>query len=210
LGNARPSAPPVEAAARAPAATPPSRRRAVHDHVHYGALKLSAFQRLDGGGGGLVLKFDKGKAPGAAPAAPAHADRADLPVGRKDLLQITIGDLRGQVAHEQGGQSIALYLSGAATVARARSTLGAFSRPSQRLGARQPPHLGLRYEVALPLRLAKYAIFLNGLPESCQQVLLRLAVPKLDKHKDILSSRGLRVQAASLCCADVRAASDPH
>jgi hypothetical protein len=45
--------------------------------------------------------------------------------------------------------------------------------------------------VALPLRLAKYAIFLNGLPESCQQVLLRLAIPKLDKHKGILSSRGL-------------------
>jgi hypothetical protein len=163
----------------------------VHDHVHHGTLKFDAFQSLDGGGGGLVLEFDKGKAPGASPPTPADADGSDLPVGRKDFLQVTIGDLWGQVAHEQSGQSSALYLSGAATIARARSTFGAFSGPSQRLGARQPPRLGLRHEVALPFRLAKYAIFLNGLPEPCQQVLLRLAVPKLNKHKDILSSRGL-------------------
>ena len=187
FGNARPSAPPVEAAARAPVATPPGRRWAVHDHVHHRALKLSALQSLDGGSGSLVLKFDKSKAPGAAPATMGDADGADLPVGRKDLLQITIGDLRGQVTHEQSGQSNALYLSGAAIIARARSTFGPLSRPSQRLGERQPSRLGLRYEVALPLRLAKYAIFLNGLSEPCQQALLRFAFPKLNKHKDILS-----------------------
>jgi hypothetical protein len=41
--------------------------------------------------------------------------------------------------------------------------------------------------MAFHLRLAKNAISLNGLSEPCQQVLLRLAFPKLNKHKDILS-----------------------
>ena len=136
LRNARPSASPVEAAPRTPTATPPGRRGAVHDHVHHRALKLSALQSLDGGSGRLILKLDKSKTSRAAPATMGDADGTDLPVGRKDLLQITIGDLWGQVAHEQSGQSNALCLSGAATIARARSTFGPLSRPSQRLGAR--------------------------------------------------------------------------
>jgi hypothetical protein len=45
--------------------------------------------------------------------------------------------------------------------------------------------------VALPLRLAKYAVFLDGLPEPRKQVLLRLAFPELNKHKNVLSSRRL-------------------
>jgi hypothetical protein len=49
--------------------------------------------------------------------------------------------------------------------------------------------------MALPLRLAKNAIFLNSLSESGQQVVLRLAFPKLNKHKDILSSHGLALSS---------------
>jgi hypothetical protein len=45
--------------------------------------------------------------------------------------------------------------------------------------------------MALHLRLAENTVSLNGLSEPCQQVLLRLAIPKLDKHKDILSWHGL-------------------
>ena len=45
--------------------------------------------------------------------------------------------------------------------------------------------------MALHLRLAKNAVSLDGLAEPCYQVLLRLAVPKLNKHKDILCLRGL-------------------
>ena len=44
--------------------------------------------------------------------------------------------------------------------------------------------------MALHLRLAENAVFLNGLSEPCQQVLLRLAVSKLDKHEDTLASDG--------------------
>jgi hypothetical protein len=40
--------------------------------------------------------------------------------------------------------------------------------------------------VALHLGVAKNAIFLDGLPEARQEVVLRLAFPKLDKHKGIL------------------------
>jgi hypothetical protein len=42
--------------------------------------------------------------------------------------------------------------------------------------------------MALHLRLAKNTISLNGLAKPGQQVFLRLAIPELNKHKDILSS----------------------
>jgi len=54
--------------------------------------------------------------------------------------------------------------------------------------------------VALHLGVAKDAIFLDGLPEARQEVVLRLALPKLNKHKGILP------QAASGSCVAGRSA----
>jgi len=65
--------------------------------------------------------------------------------------------------------------------------------------------------MALPLCLAKNAISLNDLSEPGQQVLLRLAFPKLNKHKDILSPHtALPFQAVSLCREGQRAMSGPY
>jgi hypothetical protein len=73
---------------------------------------------------------------------------------------------------------------------------GALARASScRLRLGQPSCLWLRDEMALHLRLAKDASFLNGLSEPGQQVLLRLAFPELNKHKDILSSHALALSS---------------
>jgi hypothetical protein len=49
--------------------------------------------------------------------------------------------------------------------------------------------------MAFHLRLAKNAISLNGLAESGQQALLRLPFAKLNKHENILSSRGVALSS---------------
>jgi hypothetical protein len=69
--------------------------------------------------------------------------------------------------------------------------IGTLPNPSQCLGALQPPHLRLRYEVAPLLGFAKNAISLDRLSESCQQALLRFTFSQLNKHKDILSGHRL-------------------
>ena len=93
--SGRLSAPPPEAARPPPAPAPPGGRRVVYDHIHHGSLKLGAFQSFDGGRRSLFVKLDKSKALRPAPAITGNADGADLPIDREDLLQITIGDLRG-------------------------------------------------------------------------------------------------------------------
>jgi hypothetical protein len=72
-------------------------------------------------------------------------------------------------------------LCGAATVGRVQRVQleGALPGPSQRLGARHPPRLRLRYEVAPPLCLAQDAVSLKLLPETTQKMFLRFALAEL-------------------------------
>jgi len=54
--------------------------------------------------------------------------------------------------------------------------------PAQRLGARHPARLRLRYEVAPPLCLAQDAVSLKLLPETTQKMFLRLALAEFYKQ----------------------------
>lgn len=71
-----------------------------------------------------------------------------------------------------------LCLGGAATVGRARLE-GTLPGPSHRLGACEPPRLGLRYKVAPPLCFAQDAVSLHPLPKAAQQLFLSFAFPEL-------------------------------
>jgi hypothetical protein len=86
---------------------------------------------------------------------------------------------------------------------------GALPGPSQRLGARHPPRLRLRYEVAPPLCLAQDAVSLKLLPETTQKMFLRFALAELYKQVvSFLIAGQRRCTAAAPAFARVAAVPD--